>query len=298
VAKVPITHMSDRSPEERVPRPRGSTGGTLAARIICSPALQNCYMRVRRVPMFGELGHRLVERFLPPGKRLDVTVREGLGAGLSLSIDPRYEAPYAAGLHENALLGYLASHLRRGDVFYDVGAHIGYVALVAARLVGPEGSVFAFEPDPENSLRVIRHARMNALPQIEVICSAVWSECTAMPFHRGADSSSRNTGVVIESPKHANVGEVISVPAVTIDRFAQEHRAPRVIKIDVEGAEGDVLIGAEAVLRGARPILICEIHGDRALAVVTKWVTEREYHWDWLSQGEGFPRHLVAQVRN
>jgi len=289
--------MSEGSPPEPAPRPRASKG-TLAARITCSPILQKFYQSIRRVPFWGQLGHRLVRRLLPPGKRVDIAVRGGLGAGLHLSIDPRYEAPYAAGLHENALLECLALHLHRGDVFYDVGAHIGFVALVAARLVGPEGRVFAFEPDPENSSRVIHHARINALPQIEVVCSAVWSECTAMPFHRAAVASSRNTGAVIDSPEDFGAAEVISVPALTLDRFVHEHRPPRVIKIDVEGGEGDVLKGAEAVLRGAKPVLICEIHGDRALAAVTEWVTQREYSWDWLSQEERFPRHLVAQARN
>jgi FkbM family methyltransferase len=290
--------MSDGSPAELTSRPTASTGSTLAARIICSPLLQKCYKRIRRIPFWGQLGHRFVRSFLPPGKRVDITVRGGLAAGLSLSIDPRYEAAYAVGLHENSILECLASHLRRGDVFYDVGAHIGFVALVAARLVGPEGRVFAFEPDPDNSSRVAHHARMNALPQIEPVCSVVWSECTAVFFHRAADASSRNTGSVIVSSGSSNIGGIISVHALTIDRFAQEHPAPRLIKIDVEGGEGDVLRGAEAVLRGAKPILICEIHHERALAAVTKWLEEREYHCDWLSQEERFPRHLIAQVSN
>lgn len=225
-----------------------------------------------------------------------MTVRAGQAAGLSLSIDPRYEVQYAAGLHENRLLECLASHLRPGDTFYDVGAHVGFVTLVAARLVGPQGKVFAFEADPENSARTGDHARMNSLPQVEVVCSAVWSESTTLSFARAADASSRNTGAIAQFVEDSDAGQVISIPAITLDRFAEEHRAPNVIKIDVEGAEGDVLKGAEAVFREARPILICEVHHADACAAVSEWLAQREYRWEWLSQEAQFPRHFVAQT--
>ena len=268
------------------------------SRAVCSPTLQKVYAEVRRIPLIGEISHRLVSRVLPVGTRVSVRVRFGLGTGLSLSVNPRYEAQYAAGLHENTLLECLASHLRRGDVLYDVGAHIGLVALIGARLVGPEGKVFAFEADPENSLRIVGHVQANSLPQIEMIRSAVWSECKTLFFRRADNATSRNTGGVIESLENSCCGEIISVPAVTLDRFAEEHCAPNVIKIDVEGAEGHVLKGAETLFRDAEPVLICEVHSVQASAVVSKWLAERGYRWDWLSQDEGFPRHLVAQARS
>ena len=116
------------------------------------------------------------------GARFAVRVRKGTGAGLRLSLDTRYEAQYAAGFHETALLACLAAHLKPGDVLYDVGAHIGYISLVAARLVGPSGKVFAFEADPENARRIIGHAEMNALPQVELVGAAVWSERKTLSF--------------------------------------------------------------------------------------------------------------------
>lgn len=109
------------------------------SRLVSSPALQRCYATIRRMPIVGELAHGFVQRVLPSGMRVSVKVRTGQAAGLSLSIDPRFEAQYGAGLHEKALLDLLASCLQRGDVFYDVGAHIGFVTLVGARLVGPRG---------------------------------------------------------------------------------------------------------------------------------------------------------------
>src|SRR5271170_3898838 len=124
------------------------------SRAASSPALQSLYAKIRGVPVLGACAHSVMLRLMPAGTRLAIRVRKGTGAGLRLSLDPRYEAQYAAGFHETVLLACLAAHLKPGDVLYDVGAHIGYISLVAARLVGPSGKVFAFEADPENAIRI------------------------------------------------------------------------------------------------------------------------------------------------
>ena len=173
----------------------------------------------------------------PPGTRVSVAVRSGMASGLFLSVDPRYEARYAAGVHETRLLMTLASHLRQGDVLYDVGAHVGFICLVAARLVGSEGKIYEFEADSENSKRILQHKQMNSLPQIEVVPTAVWSECTTLSFRGDSDSSSRNTGAVSAIAGDEKDPGASTVEAITLDHFALEHRPPAVVKIDVEGAE-------------------------------------------------------------
>src|ERR1700688_4148156 len=107
---------------------------SLLSRAASAPKLQALYARIRQIPWLGESCHRLVLMMMPAGTRLVTRVREGQGAGLRLSLDPRYEAQYAAGVHETALLECLAAHLKPGEVFYDVGAHIGYLSLLAAWL--------------------------------------------------------------------------------------------------------------------------------------------------------------------
>ena len=141
---------------------------SLLSRIVSAPKLQSVYARVRQIPWLGEACHKLVLLVIPTGTRLPARVRQGLGAGLRLTLDPRYEAQYAAGFHEMALLACLAAHLKPGEVFYDVGAHIGYISLVAARLTGASGKVFAFEADPHNAARISGHVELNSLPQVEV----------------------------------------------------------------------------------------------------------------------------------
>jgi Methyltransferase FkbM domain len=89
----------------------------------------------------------------------------------------------------------------------------------------------------------------------------------------------------------------IEVDALALDDFAQGNPLPTVVKIDVEGAEADVLRGSEEVFRRAQPVLICEVHNDRAEEDVTRWLEERAYRFDWLQDTRQFPRHLLATPR-
>ena len=123
-------------------------GAMMISRLLCSPrccstVLHSISANTGRL----ESTHGLVGKILPPGTRVSVAVRSGMASGLFLSVDPRYEARYAAGVHETRLLMTLASHLRQGDVLYDVGAHVRLVCLVAARLVGSKARGTAFEAD-------------------------------------------------------------------------------------------------------------------------------------------------------
>ena len=163
----------------------------------------------------------------------------------------RYEAEYAAGFHETALVECLAAHLKAGDVFYDVGAHIGYISLHSARLAVPGGKVFAFEADPGNAARIRDHVQLNSMPQVEVVGAAVWSECKTLSFQSAPDSSSKNTGAVAALRNGPDTAKTIVVEALTLDRFAADHRLPNVVKVDVEGGEEQVLKGAEGVFRNA-----------------------------------------------
>ena len=271
---------------------------SLPARLICAPVIQLLYAWARHIPVLGELLHRLTRCALPAGTRVITRVRKGQGSGLLLSLDPRYEAPYASGVYEANLLNCLAGYLKQGDVLYDVGGHIGFVSLVAARLVGPAGRVFAFEADPDNALRIHAHAQMNAQPGLEVVSTAVWSECTTLSFHKAPTSSSRNTGTVKCGAEDSNAEGMILVEAMTLDRFALDHRPPTMVKIDVEGAEQKALQGAETLFRISKPLLVCEIHDARNAEGVASWLETVGYGWKWLGTESQFPRHLVAQAKS
>jgi FkbM family methyltransferase len=295
-SKVSPRGLRVEAPQLPVSGPLVKKADSLTARLICASAVQSFYARARAIPILGEFLHMFVRRALPIGARVTTRVREGQGSGLLLTLNPRYEAQYT-GYYELALLELLAAHLKKGDVFYDVGAHIGFVSLVGARLVGPEGRVFAFEADSDNASRIREHARMNALPQVEVVAAAVWSECKALTFHRASASSSRNTGSVANGTEAPGAEGMILVEATTIDHFALRYRPPAMVKIDVEGAEEEVLKGAKAVFGTSKPSLICEIHHAQSAESVMRWLASVGYSWKWLGPESHFPRHLIARAK-
>src|SRR5437764_1145672 len=75
--------------------------------------------------------------------------------------------------YEPAITMLLASDLTEGDVFVDVGAHIGYFTILAAGLVGSTGKVLAFEPEPTNYEQLLRHIKLNDLSNVVVFNWAV-----------------------------------------------------------------------------------------------------------------------------
>ena len=112
------------------------------------------FSALRRVPGLGAVTHRLSHRLLPPDRRVWVRVRKGVGQGLWLKLYPRTAQMFCDGELEPDLQEVLAKHLRPGMVFYDLGASVGLLSLLAARLVGAKGKVFSFEADPEVAERL------------------------------------------------------------------------------------------------------------------------------------------------
>lgn len=247
---------------------------------------------VRRLPVLGAVAHRVGSRLLPPGARVWAKVRAGPARGLWLRVDPRYEDEYIRSTHEPLLQQFLTNHLRPGMVFYDVGAHIGFFSLLAARLVGREGKVFSFEAAPENVNRLMENARRNGFEQITIVPAAVWKECRQLRFQRASDDSSRNTGRVVLT--QAAAPELIEVEAVTLDHFAQQHLFPQVIKIDVEGAEVEVLEGAQKILAAEPPVLLCEVHSAESAIRVQQLLDVQGYRVEWFEPTLRYPQHLLA----
>jgi FkbM family methyltransferase len=209
-------------------------------------------------------------------------------------LDPRFESNYADGKYEAPIQKTLSKYLQTGGVFYDVGAHIGILSMFAAQLVGKQGAVFAFEPDPQNAKRIDEHVSRNMLGQLQVVPYAVWSSPGCLQFARASAHSSRNQGAVVTDSR-ANGENTIEVEAIALDDFAKRHLSPTLIKVDVEGAEIDVLRGSEEIFAQTRPVLICEVHHGKAAQEVTQWLSEKGYAFEWLEDWPQFPRHLLAR---
>jgi FkbM family methyltransferase len=159
-------------------------------------------------------------------------------------------------------------------VFYDVGANAGFFSLVGASLVGPGGKVVAFEPHPETARQLSEQVKINGAHQIDVVVAAVSDRVGKAEF--SDDTSSVMAALTDVRPDRQGRFK-IWVNLTTIDRELQSRPAPDVIKIDVEGAELDVLRGASRLLREKRPMLLVELHSPEIAAAYARLMTELGY---------------------
>ena len=192
----------------------------------------------------------------------DVTVRNGIAKGLKFNTGESCPE-LALGTYEVPIQNIFAQHLKLGDVFYDIGANVGFFSVIAAKLVGDTGKVYAFEPG-ENNAKAIRHnARLNDFTQIEVIEKAV-SETSGQGQLLLAQYSGGHALATADVPPDL-AGEV-TVDLVSIDDLIAEDKIapPNFVKVDVEGAELEVLKGMRETIKTHQPTIIYEVDdGDR-----------------------------------
>jgi FkbM family methyltransferase len=230
---------------------------------------------LRRVPVLGGMLHRLSHHVLPANEMAWGKIQSGPGEGLWLEVHPRTGAELLSGNLERPTQEIVASHLRPGMVFYDLGANIGRFSLIVGRAIGPQGKVFAFEPDPDLIARLRRNMERNQLANIEVLPMGVWSSSKTLEFRQaGPDSPEGGTGTFLNDDQ---AGERIQVRCISLDDFALTALPPQGIKCDVEGAEVEVLRGAEATLREHHPWILCELHAPENESIVRDYLTRLGY---------------------
>lgn len=192
-----------------------------------------------------------------PARRM----REGVGRGLRF--DPGPSNPdYATGRNELPVQLALAEHLGAGDVFYDVGANVGFFTVIAARLVGEAGHVYAFEPVAGNAALIRRNAALNRFRNVTVVERAV-SEHSGPGQLRLAHYSGGAALATVPPPPDA--AGIVAVTLTSLDDAIRHEgrRQPSLVKVDVEGAEAEVLRGMTWTLQHVRPLVVCEIDDER-----------------------------------
>lgn len=173
---------------------------------------------------------------------------------------------YAFGVWEPNLSNWLAETLRPGDVFVDVGANVGYFSLLASRLVGPTGRVVAIEASAGNHRILTEQLALNQADNVRTVHAAVADERGRLSLYKDPDG---NLGLTSTSPEGGLVPES-EVDCYPLQDLLQpdEIERVRVIKIDVEGAELEVVRGLAPLLQhlpqGAQ--VICEVAPQRIAA--------------------------------
>ena len=157
----------------------------------------------------------------------------------------------------------MAAHklVKAGDVIWDIGANIGLFALAAAVRSGKRGKVIAFEPDVwlVQLLRRTGAAQPAKNAPITVVPIAVASEVSLRGFSIAARSRACNALVEYNNSQMGGVEEQQVVATFNLDWLLTKLPIPDVIKIDVEGAELEVLSNQSRILNQVRPVIICEV---------------------------------------
>jgi FkbM family methyltransferase len=150
----------------------------------------------------------------------------------------------------------------KAQVTFDVGAHVGFFALLAAH-ANPQAKVYAFEPLASICERLQRNVELNGLINVQCIQSAVGEiDGTAEFFHESSGlpcSNSLSSRLLRFNPDM----ERSTVQVLTLDHFVREQRVDRVdlVKIDTETTELQVLQGMAETLKRDHPTIICEVWG-------------------------------------
>jgi FkbM family methyltransferase len=168
--------------------------------------------------------------------------------------------------------------VRSGHTVWDVGANVGLFSFSAAHHAGSAGQVVAFEPDVwlVQLLRRSASIQPRSSAAVEVVPVAVAAACDVRTFNLSSRSRATNALSGYGAGGAGAVLEQQSVPAISLDWFAERRPLPDVIKIDVESAELEVLTGATGVLDAKRPIVLCEVSSKNSSAI-TALLIERGY---------------------
>ncbi len=190
----------------------------------------------------------------------DVTIARGVGAGLRFNTGDS-AVSFVMGTHDPLTQLALKLLLKPGMTFYDVGANVGFFSIIAARLTAPGGRVVAFEPLAENARAIVHNAQLNDFTHLEVRQVALGGADGEASFSLSAEPTWGKLTSVGKKPDQYT-GDTV-VPVRRLDGLIEQAGlpAPDVMKIDVEGAELEMLAGAERTLRERRPVLLIELHG-------------------------------------
>jgi FkbM family methyltransferase len=255
---------------------------------------------LRRLPLIGPCLRWASAKLVPRDSLAWVQVQHGAAKGIWLHLNPRTGSGYFNADVEPEVQAVLEKYLHSGMTFYDVGANIGFFSLLAARLVGEQGSVVAFEADPEIASRLRENISRNQKATISVEEKAAWSSSTPMLFARADAKASpdRGLGHVLAEPREEAGRDAIRVQAITLDDYALRSKSPDFIKCDVEGAEVEVFRGAQRILSQDRPDILCELHGENQRRMLLEDLTRFGYRCEPCGENHILAQHPERPVRS
>jgi FkbM family methyltransferase len=187
-----------------------------------------------------------------------------------------------ASSYEPGTFAFVRDRCGPGDTALDIGAHLGLFSIVMARRVGPTGRVFSFEPTPLTREVLTKTVRLNGYEDVIEVQSEAVTGATGLAdfFDTGTITSNANSLVRTGRSRGS-----LRVPTVSLDEFiGARGLRPSCLKVDVEGAELDLLRGARDTFLTCRPAAALSLHPasfadpERALSEI--WSVLEDYRME------------------
>ena len=209
---------------------------------------------------------------------VEETINNGPIKGMKFIAAKRvsYSKWFWNGTFEKEMCILLRKSISLYDICYDIGANLGYHALLMSD-TAVDGHVYAFEPIPNVYNILKKNIDCNCKQNVTIVKKAV--TCEVGKIQLGLDTTIDQAAQnFLTKEENRNMCENIECDCTTLDRFVEAgNRPPSLIKLDVEGAEVDVLKGGRNVLMRYHPIIFCEVHGRAAADEVYKILCEYGY---------------------
>lgn len=183
------------------------------------------------------------------------------------------------GMYEKSTNKVLEKYIAAGDVVLEAGANVGTETLLLSRLVGDQGRIYAFEPVPALKSRLEENCALNGLANVSIEQLALGETSGVISFFI-ADEGFTNQGMGSKKPVNQHLKNEISVKQVTLDEYCKKQgiRSLDLIKMDIQGAELDLLQGGDETIRLYRPAIFLEAgEGWSSLEDLYAWLNSRNY---------------------
>ena len=214
-----------------------------------------------------------------PTELTEIEIAAGGLVGAKMFLDLQAEKDYWLGTYEGELQAAIADFVHTGMVTYDVGANIGYISLMLARVVREKGKVYAFEALPDNINRLRKNISLNHLEEIiEIVPSAVIDERKTIEFLVGpSDGMGKAAGSAGRT--EFDYPRKFLVSGISLDQFVYQdgNPPPDLVKLDIEGGEVLALPGMRRTLNNIKPTIFLELHGKKAAEITWNVLSHHNY---------------------